>query len=104
MTATAVRERMASAPSYSAVRTLIARLEERGYLTHESRGGANVYRPTALAEDVQSAALQDVVQTFFRGSAVSAATALLGLSDRPSSEERSALEAAIAEARKRSDA
>jgi len=104
LTAAEVKDRMASAPGYSAVRTLIARLEDRGYLSHELRNGANVYRPTPLAQDVQSATLRDMVQTFFKGSSISAATALLGLSERPSADELHALEAAIADAKKRGGA
>ena len=74
-----VRERMADAPSYSAVRTMLARLEAKGLIRHTEQDGAYAYAIVAGEGDVRESALRQMVRTFFDGSAVSAATALLGL-------------------------
>ena len=100
-TAAAVRDRMADAPSNSAVRTLLSRLEGRGLVDHVERDGVYLYSPTEAAEQVRGSALSQFVKTFFEGSAVSAATALLGLSRQPDAQELEALEQALAQARAR---
>lgn len=100
-TAAEVRERMADAPSYSAVRTLLARLEAKDLVTHREVDQAYVYRSARQGEQVRQSALQQMVRTFFDGSAASAATALLGLSRNLKPEELDALQRAIDEAKER---
>jgi predicted transcriptional regulator len=92
---------MADAPSHSAVRTLLARLEARGLLKHAVREQSYVYRPVPQAAKVRESALRQMVRTFFNGSAASAATALLGLSKTLQPDELEALQRAIDEARER---
>lgn len=100
-TAAEVRERMIDPPSYSAVRTLLSRLEAKGLVTHSVADQAFVYRSVPQAEAVKESALQQLVKNFFNGSAASAATALVGLSRSFDAEELDALERAIEEARER---
>lgn len=85
-------------PTYSTVRALMATLVVKGHLSHAAEGKRYVYRPTEAAEEASRAALWRVVETFFAGSPVRAALALV--SD-PSlgPGEREDLEAAIAAAR-----
>lgn len=99
-TAAAVRARMNDAPSYSAVRTLLRRLEERGLVTHRSEDQTYLYKSLPQPSVVRNSALRQLVKTFFGGSSASAATALLGLSKDMSAEELDALERAIEKARK----
>jgi predicted transcriptional regulator len=96
-----VRERMADPPSYSAVRTLLARLEGRDLVLHREVDQAYVYRTAPGAEQVRESALRQMVKTFFDGSAASAATALLGLSRNLKPEELEALQRAIDDAKER---
>lgn len=96
-----VRERMADPPSYSAVRTLLARLESRGLVAHRSGEGAYLYRSVPEGQQVRESALRQMVKTFFDGSAASAATALLGLSKSLEPDEIEALQKAIDQARER---
>ena len=86
-------------PSGSAVRTMLKRLEDKGYVhRHDSERG-HIYSP-AVAESVASkSALGEVVRVFFNGSAAGAATALLGMSDRLDASELDELEQIIARAR-----
>ena len=94
-----VRRAMADAPSHSAVRTLLGRLEARGLLTHDVQDQAYIYRPAVQPAKVRESALKQLVRTFFDGSAASAATALLGISNTLSNQELDALQAAIDKAK-----
>lgn len=100
-TAAQVRELMNDPPSYSAVRTMLARLENKGLAAHKSVDGAYVYRSVPRQATVRTSALKQVVQNFFGGSAASAATALLGLTKSLSDAELRALQKAIDEAKER---
>ena len=100
-TAADVRATMADPPSYSAVRTLLARLESRGLVKHHAVDQAYVYRSVPQPAKVRESALKQMVRTFFDGSAANAATALLGLTRSLSREEAEALKRAIDEAKER---
>jgi predicted transcriptional regulator len=100
-TAAEIRERMADAPSYSAVRTLVGRLEAKGLLTHRTRDQSYVYRIVPQRAKVRDSALKQMVKTFFDGSAASAATALLGLTRSLNPEELEALQRAVDQAKER---
>ena len=100
-TAAELRAAMKDPPSYSAVRTLLARLEARGVIKHRTVDQAYVYRSAAQPAKVRETAMNQMVRTFFDGSAASAATALLGLTKSLSADEIDALQRAIDEARER---
>lgn len=72
-----VRDEMPDPPSYSAVRTMLGRLKEKGHVTHEQDGPRYVYRPTVDAEDARQSALDRMVGTFFGGSTGRTVAALL---------------------------
>ena len=100
-TAGEVRERMADPPSYSAVRTLIGRLEAKGQVSHRVHEQSYVYKTVPQRAKVRDSALKQLVKTFFDGSAASAATALLGLTKSLEADELEALQRAIDEAKER---
>jgi predicted transcriptional regulator len=100
-TAAQVREAMSDPPSYSAVRTMLARLEAKGLAGHKAVDGAYVYRSVPRPATVRDSAMKQMVRTFFGGSAASAATALLGLSKDLSDDEIHALQRAIDQAKER---
>ncbi|HUE78548.1 MAG TPA: BlaI/MecI/CopY family transcriptional regulator [Sphingomicrobium sp.] len=86
-------------PSGSAVRTMLKRLEDKGYVhRHESERGF-LYSPVVADSVARKSALSEVVRVFFNGSAAGAATALLGMSDRLGADELEELEQIIARAR-----
>lgn len=90
-----VRDALSDPLSDSAVRTLLARLEAKG-LVERSPGAAGVaYRPAPATETVAVSALRRLIDTFFAGSAASAASALLGLGQKLTPQEAAALEAMI---------
>lgn len=77
VTVTDVLEGMPDPPSYSAVRAMLRKLEEKGHLTHDVLGPRYVYRPTLPREDAQESALERVLDTFFEGSPSRAVQAIL---------------------------
>lgn len=98
-TAAEVREAMAEAPSYSAVRALLRILEEKGHASHEAQGTRYVYVPSVPRERARHSALTRIVKTFFDGSAAQAAAALVD-SGSLSDQELERLSALIERARK----
>jgi len=99
-TAAEVRERMASPPSYSAVRATLRVLEEKGHLKHEQDGPRYVYLPRVPRDQAQRSALRHVLQTFFDGSTQGAVAALLDMeSARLSRQELDRMAAMIERAR-----
>ena len=86
-TASDVRSELADAPGYSAVRTMLSRLEEKGHVTHEQDGPRYVYRAAIDTERARESAIERMMRTFFEGSPGKAVAALLDrsstdLSDR----------------------
>jgi BlaI family transcriptional regulator, penicillinase repressor len=96
-----VRERLAKPPSYSAVRTMIRLLENKGYLRHRRSGTKYVYRPTESHESASRSAIGHLLETFFGGSTSDAVAALLDVSsDRLSDAEYRRMRQLIDQARK----
>jgi predicted transcriptional regulator len=94
-----VRARLSAPPGYSAVRTMLTRLEEKGVLRHREEGLRYVYEPTTSRTAASRAALQQLVRVFFHGSPGQTATALLK-NDRWTDEELAALQREIDAVRK----
>ena len=72
-----VRSRLTDPPSYSAVRTMLVRLEEKGYVRHREEGLRYVYVSTTSRAAARRAALQQLVRVFFGGSPRETAAMLL---------------------------
>lgn len=76
-TAAEVSSALPDAPSYSAVRTLLRILEEKGHLRHREDGPRYVYLPTEPRDKASRSALKGVVETFFDGSLPNLVAALV---------------------------
>jgi len=100
-TAQEVLDDLAEPPSYSAVRTFLRLLEERGHVRHVQDGPRYVYMPTVARRDAQRSALAHLVDTFFDGS-VEEAVASLVESSKPklSAQELDRIAALLAKAKK----
>ena len=95
-----VLEALPDPPGYSAVRRLVAILEEKGQAKHTEQGGRYVYSPAESWTAVSKSAIEQVVESFFGGSVEKAvATLLSSQKTRPSDEELSRLEEMIQQAR-----
>jgi predicted transcriptional regulator len=96
-----VRARIPDPPSYSAVRTMIRYLENKGLLRHRREGTRYIYRPREAKESVSRSALRHLIKTFFAGSAADTVAAILDVnSDELSDEDLNLLERLIDRARK----
>ena len=86
--------------SGSAVRAMLKRLEDKGFVTRSESDRGFLYAPAVSDNVAKKSALSEIVRVFFNGSPASAASALLGMSDRLKDDELSQIEEMIARARK----
>lgn len=86
--------------SNSALRVMLRRLEGKGFVTHEEEQGRFIYAPALPDTRIKQNAVQRFVETYFGGSPLGAATALLGMSKTVSAEEIEKLEEMLAKVRK----
>ncbi len=70
VTAEVVRTELAPAQSLkdSTVRTILRRLEAKGYVSHETQGRTFVYVPTAASRTVAADAVRGIINRFCNGS------------------------------------
>jgi BlaI family transcriptional regulator, penicillinase repressor len=68
LTAEAVREKLARRLKESTVRTVLRRLEEKGYVNHDVDGRTYVYQATHPRAKVAAKAVQRIVDLFCNGS------------------------------------
>jgi predicted transcriptional regulator len=94
-----LQDRMPDAPSASAIRAMLSRLERKGFVSHEAVDHQNVYRAAVPAAAARKSALSQLVRTFFNNRPAEAATALLGMQGQIEPDELDALEALIRKAR-----
>ena len=92
-----VLQHLPDPPSYSAVRTHLRLLEEKGHVRHEVDGPRYVFVPTVRRDRASRSALQHLVQTFFDGSVENAMAALVETSSSRLSEDALARMATLIE-------
>ncbi len=68
LTAETVREKLVRRLKESTVRTVLRRLEEKGYVTHDVDGRTYVYQATHPRAKVAAKAVQRIVNSFCNGS------------------------------------
>ena len=83
----------------SAIRAMLKRLEDKGFVERESSERGFVYAPRVSEKAALKSALSQIVKTFFNVAAGGAATALLGMEDKLAYDELDELEQLIAKAR-----
>jgi BlaI family penicillinase repressor len=87
-------------PSYSAIRSTLRILEQKGHVQHEEVGKQYLYAPTQPRQTAARLALRNVLQTFFGGSLEAAVRTFLSEADIAlSQDELDSLAALIEEAR-----
>jgi predicted transcriptional regulator len=78
-TVSEVLEELPEAPTYSAVRAMLRKLEEKGHLKHDAHGARYVYEATLPREEARDGALERLVRTFFDDSPSKTVAALLDM-------------------------
>jgi predicted transcriptional regulator len=78
---------------------MLKRLEDKGYVQRTESERGYLYSPVVAETVAKKSALSEIVRVFFNGSPASAASALLGMSDRLKDNELDELEQMIARAR-----
>jgi BlaI family penicillinase repressor len=68
VTADEIRLQLDRKPKESTVRTVLRRLEEKGYVTHTTSGRTFVFRAAASRQDVAARAVKHIVDWFCNGS------------------------------------
>ncbi len=85
--AVSIIEEMVDPPGYSAVRSILRILSEKGHLTYRRNGRRYVYKPTVPNKQAKLSALMQLLSTYFGGHAPSAMNALLNMSSDQFTEE-----------------
>jgi BlaI family transcriptional regulator, penicillinase repressor len=97
----AVRKCLPDPPSYSAVRTMIGSLEQKGLLKHRRVGIKYVYRPTQSPAEASRGALKHLLRTFYGESPADAVAMILEVaSGKLTAAELEKIESLIEQARK----
>jgi len=79
---------------------MLKRLEDKGFVERTPSERGLMFAPRVPEKAARRSALSQIVRVFFNGSPASAASALLGMSDKLDERELDELERAIAAARK----
>ena len=82
VSAAEIREAMDDAPSYSAVRSILRVLEEKGHIRHQTEEMKYVYLPTVARDKAKRSAVKRLLDTFFHDSPDQLVAALLDVSSR----------------------
>jgi predicted transcriptional regulator len=99
-TVSELRDRLPVALSDQAVRAMLARLAAKGFVRRRISDKGYVYSPAVPEAKAKQSALRQLVNIFFNGSPVSAASALLGMSGKLDDEDFAELERMLESARK----
>jgi predicted transcriptional regulator len=96
-TAAEIHAAMTDAPSYSTVRTLLRVLKDKGHVQQAYDGPRYVYSPTVPAQKAKRRALENLIATFFEGSAEKALATLVDMTSTKLSNAEAARLKAIVE-------
>jgi predicted transcriptional regulator len=83
-----IREALTHAPTYTAVRTHLSILQEKGLVTHESVGARYIYTPVVPRDQMAKSVIEGVLQTFFENSVERVVSTLIDREDAPMSTEQ----------------
>jgi predicted transcriptional regulator len=76
-----VVENLPGEPNNATIRTILNVLEEKGFLEHETVKGRYIYYPTISLQQARRTALNQVLETFFKGAEARAVISILKKSD-----------------------
>jgi predicted transcriptional regulator len=91
-------------PSYSAVRSVVNILEDKGFIKHKKHGKKYVYSPTISRKKATSLAVKQLITTYFDNSTEKAVTTMLEMhNDDLTGEDFQRLSMIIERARKEAE-
>ena len=99
-TVSEIGEALANEVTGSAIRAMLKRLEDKGFVQRRESDRGYLYSPLLSDTVAKKSALSEIVRVFFNGSPASAASALLGMSDKLDTDDLDELQAMISRARK----
>ncbi len=82
-----VLDALADPPGYSAVRTMLNILVQKGFLDYRQEKTRYLYRPVLSQEEAPQSVLKNLLDTFFRGNPAGAVAALLNAAGPDLSDE-----------------
>ena len=82
-----ILDELSDPPSYTAIRTQLTILENKGHVRHTSDGTRYIYEPAVAREQMGKRAIDSLLKTYFGNSVERAVTALLTRKDADVSEE-----------------
>lgn len=83
-----IRGALPNPPSYTAVRTHLTILQEKGHVRHRSDGPRYIYEPVVPREEMAKTAIEGVLLTFFGNSVERFVATLLGRKESQISPEQ----------------
>ena len=99
-----VLEDIPNPPTYSAVRSILNILEEKGFLKHKKQGKKYIYSPTIPTGKATKSAVKQLLHTYFDNSLEKAVTTMLEMhNDGLTDADYKRLSRIIERARKESD-
>lgn len=82
-----ILDELSDPPSYTAIRTQLTILENKGHVRHVSDGTRYIYEPAVAREQMGKRAIDSLLKTFFDNSVERAVTALLTRKDADVSDD-----------------
>ena len=82
-----IRAEIADPPTYTAIRTHLTILENKGHVRHASDGTRYIYEPAVARGEMGRRAIDTLLKTFFDNSVERAVTALIAREDADISRE-----------------
>lgn len=95
-----IRAALPNPPTYTAVRTHLTLLEDKGHLKHVAEGPRYIYSPVVPREEMGRRVINDIIKNFFDDSVEQAVTAFVKRDAQLSDEQLERLEQLIQQARK----
>ena len=72
-----IRDAMPNPPTYTAVRTHLALLQDKGHIRHERQGAKHIYEPVVPRDEMARNVISGVIENFFGGSVERVVAALI---------------------------
>ena len=63
-----IRDAMPHPPTYTAVRTHLALLQDKGLIRHDRAGAKHIYEPVVPRDEMAKSVITNVIDNFFEGS------------------------------------